>query len=75
MKYYQKSFGKLASTLSDEEKRAVKTLTEQVFNQHYYFSEIWSYLGNYQKNKVLKIVSEGKGIILYELIAGMNSFF
>ena len=75
LKYYQKSLGKLASTLSDEEKRAVKTLTEQVFNQHYYFSEIWPYLGNYQKNKVLKIVSEGKGIILYELIAGMNLFF
>ena len=49
LKYYQKSLGELASTLSDEEKIAVKTLTEQFFNQNYYFSEIWPYLGNDKK--------------------------
>ena len=51
LKYYQKSLGELASALSDEEKIAVKTLTEQCFNQNYYFSEIWPYLGNDKKNK------------------------
>ena len=51
LKYYQKSLGELASTLSEEEKIAVKKLTEQLFNQHHYFSEVWPYLGTEQKNK------------------------
>ena len=75
MKHYQKNLGELASTLSDETKIAIKTLTEQFFSQHYHFSKIWPYLGSDKKNKVLETVSEGKGVIPYELIVGMNSFF
>ena len=37
------------------------------FNQHHYFSDIWKYLGDAQKNKILDIISEGKGIIPYEM--------
>ena len=75
LKYYQKSLAELASTLSDEEKTAVKKLTEQFFNQRYYFSSVWPYLNSKKKEKVLDIVSEGKGVIPYELIKGMESFF
>ena len=39
----------------------------QFFNQHHYFSDIWEYLGDAQKNKILDIISEGKGIIPYEM--------
>ena len=45
----------------------------QFFNQHHYFSDIWKYLGDAQKNKILDIISEGKGIIPYEKIVAMNS--
>ena len=68
LKYYQKSLAELASTLPDEEKMAVKKLTEQFFNQHYYFSTVWSFLNSKKKEKFLEIVSEG-------LILGKNIFF
>ena len=68
LKYYQKNLAELASTLPDEEKMAVKKLTEQFFNQHYYFSTVWSFLNSKKKEKFLEIVSEG-------LILGKNIFF
>ena len=75
LKYYQKSLAELASALPDEEKMAVKKLTEQFFKQHYFFSTVWPFLNSKKKEKILEIVSEGKGIIPYELIIGMESFF
>ena len=36
LKYYQKSPGELASTLAEEEKQSVRTLTSQFSNQHYF---------------------------------------
>ena len=54
---------------------AVKKLTEQYFNQHYYFSTVWPFLNSKKKEKILEIVSEGKGVTPYELIIGMESFF
>ena len=75
LKYYQKRFGELAATLSEEEKSSVKKLTIQFFNQHTYFSDIWKYLSGSQKNKILEIISEGKGITKYGKVADMNSVF
>ena len=69
-KYYQKSLAELASALAEDEKNSVKLLTIQF--QHHYFSGIWKYL---EKNKILDIISEGKGIIPYEKIVHMNSMF
>ena len=63
LKYYQKRLAELASTLSDEEKISVKKLTEQFFNQHYYFLKVWPYLNSNKKEKVLDIVSDGKDVI------------
>ena len=45
----------------------------QFFNQHHYFSDIRTYLGDAQKNKILDIISEGKEIIPYEKIVDMNA--
>ena len=75
LKYYQKRLGELAATLSEDEKNSVKQLTKQFFNRQPYFSEVWKYLGDSQKNKVLEIIAEGKGIIPYEKIVDMNSMF
>ena len=75
LKYYQKSLAELASTLSGEEKISVKTLTEQFFNQHDYFSKVGPYLNSKKKEKISDIVSDRKGAIPYELIINMESFF
>ena len=75
LKYYQKSLTELVSILFDEEKISVKKLTEQVFNQHHCFCKVWAYLNSTKKETFLEIVSEGKGIIPYELIINLDSFF
>ena len=46
-----------------------------MFNQLTYFSEVWKYLSDQQKNKSLNIIAEGKEIKTYEKIADMNSMF
>ena len=46
-----------------------------MFNQLTYFSEVWKYLSDQQKNKSLDIIAEGKEIIPYEKIADTNSMF
>ena len=65
----------MRSILTEDEKNSAKHLTIQFLNQHHYFSETWKYLSDAQKNKILDIISEGKGIIPYEKIVDMNSMF
>ena len=73
LKYYQKSLADLSSTLTPEEKRAAVKVTKQYFNQHYYFSTVWPYLTLKLREKVLGIVTSGKGIIPFELIVDMKA--
>ena len=73
LKYYQKSLADLSSTLTAEEKKAAVKVTKQFFNQHYYFSTARPYLTPKLQEKVLDIVTGGKGIIPYELIVDMHS--
>ena len=75
LKYYQKSLAELASTLSDKEIIAAKKLTEQFFNQHYYFSTVWPYLNSKKTEKILDMIAKDNDVIPYELIIGMESFF
>ena len=75
LKFYQRSLGELSSTLTAEEKIAVKKLAEKFLNEHFYFSTVWPYLSLKKKEKILEIISEGKGIIPYEIIVDMESFF
>ena len=65
----------MSSTLTEEEKNAVKKLTEKFLNQHFYFCTIWPYLSIQKKDKILEITSEGKRIIPYEIIVDMESLF
>ena len=41
LKFYQRSLSEFSSTLTDDEKKAVKALTENFLNHHYYFSTVW----------------------------------
>ena len=75
LKYYQKSLAQLTSPLSDKEKIEVKKVAEQFFNQRNYFSGVWRYLSPQQKEKLLNIIAEGKGIFPYEKIVDANSMF
>ena len=75
MKFYQKSLGELPSTLTAEEKIAVKKLAENFLNDYFYFLTVWTYLSLKKKDKILEIISEGKGTIPYEIIVNMDSFF
>ena len=63
LKFYQKSLGELSSTLTPEEKTAVKNVAEKCLNEHYYFLTVWPYLSVNKKSKILEIIAEGKGII------------
>ena len=74
LKLYQKSLADLASTLSNEEIMAVKKVAEKFLNEHYYFSTVWPYLRFLKKGKKFEIISEGKGVMPYELIVDMESF-
>ena len=42
---------------------------------HHYFSTIWAFFPPTKQNEILKITCEGKGVIPYELVTGLNSFF
>ena len=51
LKFYQKILAELVSTLSGEEKIAMKELTTNFLNQLYYFSTVWPYLNFLKKKK------------------------
>ena len=75
LKFYQKSLAELSSTMTDEEKLAVKNIAVKFLNSHYYFCTVWAYLPPHKKEKILTIIAEGKGVIPYEIIDDMESFF
>ena len=61
--------------MTDAEKKAVKNIAVKFLNSHYYFSNVWAYLPRYKKEKILTIIAESKGVIPYEIIVDMESFF
>ena len=75
LKYYQKSLGQLADTLSSKEREAVKKVSDQFLKQHDCFPEVWKYLGPTQKEKIIDIIAAGKSLIPYEKITNQHSFF
>ena len=56
----------LAQTVTEEEKKLIKKITKQFLLLHDYFSNVWQMLELKIKEKILEIISDGKGIILYE---------
>ena len=73
MKYYQTSLGQLSETLSDEEIQNIAELTVQFITNHDYFSIVWKNLTVDQKNKIIKTIVSGKGVIPYEKIETIDS--
>ena len=75
LKYYQKSLSQLSCTMTTQEKMNVKKLAEKFLTEHHYFSTVWLFLPIHKKNKNLEIIAKGKGVIPYEIIVDMESFF
>ena len=72
-KYYLTSLGKLASTMTEKEKKNVKLLVKQFLMQHQFFSKTWLTLSQSQKTELIKIIVSSKGVIPYEKTNSINA--
>ena len=73
LKYYQTSLANISSTANKIEKENIAALVEFFIKRHYYFSNIPAVLEQKDKEKILGIISKGKGAIPYEKIIDINS--
>ena len=51
LKFYQRSLSELSTTLTEQEKIAVKSFAEKFLNEHYYFSTVLAYLSSGKKTQ------------------------
>ena len=75
LKYYQQSLAELTSSMDEKEIEKARVVMDSFLKKHHYFSSVWLFLPPTKKEKILKITCEGKGVIPYEIVTGMNSFF
>ena len=75
LKYYQRSLAELKSSMDEKEIEKARAVTTSFLKNHHYFSSVWPFLPPTKKEKILKITCEGKGVIPYEIVTVMNSFF
>ena len=73
MKYFLTRVRKLATSMDSVEKKRVEKLTVQFLNTHDYFSKVWSSLTQKQREVVLEIIVNGKGVIPFEKINSIDS--
>ena len=73
LKYYQTSLANISSTMTLEEKENIVKTVDFYLKKHSYFSNIWQSFDQNNKNKILEIISKGKGAIPYEKIVDINS--
>ena len=66
LKYYQTSLANISSTVTVEEKKNIEETVDLYLKNHSYFSNIWQIFDQNNKNKILEIISKGKGAIPYE---------
>ena len=73
LKYYQTSLANMSSTATATEKKNIKEAVDFFLKKHSYFSNIWTCLDQTNKEKILEIISKGKGAFPYERIVDLNS--
>ena len=73
LKYYQTSLVNISSTANKIEKKSITESVEFFIKRHYYFSNISTVLNQIDKERILDIISKGKGALPYEKIVGINS--
>ena len=75
IKYHQRSLAELTSSMEEIEIEKSRTQMKSFLSTHPYFSTVWPFIPLNKKEKILKITCEGKGVIPYEIITDMKSFF
>ena len=73
LKYYQTTLAGLASTTDNEEKQNIKAAAEEFIKKHIYFGKVWPILEKNDREKILEMIAEGKGVMSYEKISTINS--
>ena len=73
LKYYQTSLANVSSTATATEKKNIKEAVDFFLKKHSYFSNIWTCLDQTNKEKILDIISKGKGALPYEKMVDSNS--
>ena len=73
LKYYQTTLAGLASTTDDKEKQNIKTAAEEFIKKHIYFGQVWPTLEKKDREKILEMIAEGKGVMPNEKISTINS--
>ena len=75
LKYYQHSLAELTSSMDLEEIEKAKKVMNSFLKNHHYFSNIWPFVPPNKQTEILNLTCSGKGVILYELVTTINSFF
>ena len=65
----------LTSSMDEKEIEKARVVMDSFLKKHHYFSTVWPFLPPTKTEKILKITCEGKGVIPYEIVTGLNSFF
>ena len=73
LKYYQTSLANISSTANEIEKKNIKESVDFFLKKHSFFSNMWIALDRIEKEKILDIISKGKGALPYEKIVNINS--
>ena len=73
LKYFQTTLANLAATADDNEKSNIKKLTQQFIETHSNFKFIWQALEKQDKDKILDLIAEGKGVMPYDKVVDINS--
>ena len=73
LKYYQTTLANITSTADEIEKSQIKETVQNFLLKHAYFSKIWPDVEETDKDKILDIISDGKGALPYEKIIDINS--
>ena len=73
LKYYQTTLAGLTSITDDKEKESIRKLIEQFLTDHIYFGKVWQILEKKNKETILNLIAEGKGVMPYEKIVTINS--
>ena len=76
LKYYQRSLAELTSSMDfEKEIEKAKIVMTSFLKNHHYFSNIWLFVPPNKQTEILNITCSGKGVIPYELVTTINSFF
>ena len=73
LKYYQTTLANFASTADEFEKSNIKKNIKQFLENHNYFNQVWKSLKQENRNKILDLIAEGKGVMPYEKVLDAKS--